>query len=606
MFLLSFSVSAAAQVSTTLSVVPVISGAAPTGIDFISVRDQVSLRSDSQAVAIVANSGDNTVSFSKFSGVVKLDLPPQSTVVRQVASPFGVSTCGMSTADLLVTSPARNSVTLMKVSLSSEGSLSVDVRGIVQTGSQPHSAACAFAHLGIVSNFGDNTLTFFDSTFQVTGTLSGVPGSRGVHGIAIATTNSGRQLGWIAGTDANVITIVDLLNQSIVTQIPISRPTALAGGPMGVYVASASSNSITAYDATTFTQLNNQYASVPNPQDIVFSPLGNFAISGGNGPGQESLWRFDFSDSAATVVIHPIPGAIALAAPAFTLRGGQGCCPQVFVTSTANNAVYVVQQAPSSPSEFAIRNAASFASTPIAAGSLVSVVQVPTGAAQNLSAASVPLPRVLGGVTITIGGTLTFDIASNRWLYSSTGALQAPLLFVGPSQVNFQIPSGINPGNAIPAQLTKPDGTTLLTTFSLVSISPGLFSVSMNGQGQGAVLNDDYSQNGIPQVIPGAKPALRGSVIQIFATGGGETNPPLAPGAAAPTSGNPLVPLETQPTVMIGGIRAEVTFSGMAPGWVGLWQINATVPQGISPGNAVSLIVSAGGVTSNIVTIAVQ
>jgi len=49
-----------------------------------------------------------------------------------------------------------------------------------------------------------------------------------------------------------------------------------------------------------------------------------------------------------------------------------------------------------------------------------------------------------------------------------------------------------------------------------------------------------------------------------------------------------------------------VLFSGMAPGYVGLWQINAEVPQDVTPGTAVPLVISAGGVTSNTVTIAVQ
>ena len=63
---------------------------------------------------------------------------------------------------------------------------------------------------------------------------------------------------------------------------------------------------------------------------------------------------------------------------------------------------------------------------------------------------------------------------------------------------------------------------------------------------------------------------------------------------------------KVQPTVTIGGVSTRVLFSGMAPGFVGLWQINAEVPQSVTPGNAVPLVISAGGVSSNTVTIAVQ
>ncbi len=176
----------------------------------------------------------------------------------------------------------------------------------------------------------------------------------------------------------------------------------------------------------------------------------------------------------------------------------------------------------------------------------------------------------------------------------------APLVYVGPNQINFQIPPGISPGEAIPAQLTRPDGTTLLTTVNITAAAPGIFTVLQNGQGQAAVLNQDNSPN------LGTNPAKRGSVIQIFATGAGETDPPLLPGEPAPASGDPLVLTQVQPTVTIGGLPARVLFSGLAPGFVGLWQINAEVPQDVAPGPAVPLSIIAGGVASNTVTIAVQ
>jgi uncharacterized protein (TIGR03437 family) len=175
---------------------------------------------------------------------------------------------------------------------------------------------------------------------------------------------------------------------------------------------------------------------------------------------------------------------------------------------------------------------------------------------------------------------------------------------VGPNQINFQVPPGIGLGSAVPAQLTKPDGTTLLTTLNITATAPGIFSVLQNGQGQGAVLNQDNTPNGLP-IFVGASPAARGSVIQIFATGGGDTTPSLLPGEAAPASGNPLILTNAQPSVEVGN-EAAVTFSGMAPGYVGLWQINAVVPQSVTPGNAVPLVINFGSVSSNTVTIAVQ
>ena len=86
----------------------------------------------------------------------------------------------------------------------------------------------------------------------------------------------------------------------------------------------------------------------------------------------------------------------------------------------------------------------------------------------------------------------------------------------------------------------------------------------------------------------------------------GETDPPLVPGEAAPATGDPLVVTRVVPTVTIGGQQARVLFSGMAPGWVGLWQINAEIPESTTPGSAVPLSITSDGVASNTVTIAVE
>ena len=76
-----------------------------------------------------------------------------------------------------------------------------------------------------------------------------------------------------------------------------------------------------------------------------------------------------------------------------------------------------------------------------------------------------------------------------------------------------------------------------------------------------------------------------------------------ASGAASPLK--PLAETSTTPHVTIGGVPAAVTFSGLAPGFVGEYQVNALVPASVLPGSAVPVAISIGGVTSNNVTIAV-
>jgi uncharacterized protein (TIGR03437 family) len=604
--LASFATRLAAQSPPPVQVTSFATGVRPIGVAVTRVPVAAIAGSMSIGHVAVANSGDDTVS-------VGLTSP---SLVKGIPSPFGVVDCGVSGNDtvgyvgnVLVSSPSDRSLWLLSVS--NQGV--ANVIGKIQTASQPYSVACYGSALA--SNPDDNSLTIVDpSKLAVVATIPDVPGSRAVHAIAIGWA-AGSYVAWVAGTDANVVTLVNLSSMKVVGRIPVSRPTAVVGAdwapgnPGYIYVASGGAGTITAYDPVTVSSVPSlQFASVPNPQDINISALGNFAISGGASPGQESLWRFDLASKAGmTGRVVDMPGAAALAS-SFPLKVGESVSASnttLYATSTSANRAYVIQQA-SGPQAFVISNAASFDQANIAPGALASMFPA-TGATQSFKAPSTPLPLVLGGVTVSFGGTLTFDTPNNKWVYSPAGSLPAAVLFVGPNQVNVQIPPGIAPASGVAAQLTKADGTTYAGIFNYLSATaPGIFTVSQDGRGQGAVQNSDFSQNGSPQVLPGSRPAARGEMIIIYATGAGDTTPSLAAGEAAPAGGSPLVFTKVQPIVTIGGVQARVLFSGLAPGFVGLWQINAEVPASVTPGPVVALLITAGGVTSNTVTIAVQ
>jgi uncharacterized protein (TIGR03437 family) len=98
----------------------------------------------------------------------------------------------------------------------------------------------------------------------------------------------------------------------------------------------------------------------------------------------------------------------------------------------------------------------------------------------------------------------------------------------------------------------------------------------------------------------------RGEYLEIYAGGLGPTSNPPADGAAAPGPPN-LATTVLQPSVTIGGIPVPtVSYSGLAPGEVGLYQIDVQVPSSVTPGSAVPVVVTINGTTSNTVTIAVQ
>jgi uncharacterized protein (TIGR03437 family) len=92
-------------------------------------------------------------------------------------------------------------------------------------------------------------------------------------------------------------------------------------------------------------------------------------------------------------------------------------------------------------------------------------------------------------------------------------------------------------------------------------------------------------------------PAQRGSVVLIYATGEGETDPQVADGRLVTAEALPRPRLPVG--VKIGGVEAEVLYAGAVPGLVvGLLQVNARVPENAPGGNAVPLVVSVGGASS--------
>lgn len=127
--------------------------------------------------------------------------------------------------------------------------------------------------------------------------------------------------------------------------------------------------------------------------------------------------------------------------------------------------------------------------------------------------------------------------------------------------------------------------------------APAVFVVNSQ-TGQGAILDQNY------RLIGPANPTTVGAYVQIYCTGLGPVTSPPATGS--PALANPLSWTTITTTAKIGGAPATVAFSGLVPGEVGLYQVNVQVPASSVKGLSVPVTISAGGVTSNVVTIAVQ
>jgi uncharacterized protein (TIGR03437 family) len=187
------------------------------------------------------------------------------------------------------------------------------------------------------------------------------------------------------------------------------------------------------------------------------------------------------------------------------------------------------------------------------------------------------------------------------------GGIVAPLFGVYGTQIDFQVPwqlSQLISSGQPQATLTVTSGdlTSVPITVPLANDAPGIFLV--NSANQGAVLVANTASIAAPAgTFPGSRPVQQGEYLSIYCTGLGPVLNAPATGASASdtsstTNGGTV-------TVSIGGVNAPVSFSGLAPGYLGLYQVNAQVPQDSPIGPAVSLTVSVGAKHSNQAAIAV-
>jgi uncharacterized protein (TIGR03437 family) len=230
----------------------------------------------------------------------------------------------------------------------------------------------------------------------------------------------------------------------------------------------------------------------------------------------------------------------------------------------------------------AVVNAASFTSSAIAPGELITVFGVDIGPA---AAAGLSL-NAAGQVSTSLQGySLTFD------------GVPAPLLYASRNQVNAVVPFAVDGKSTTFVRLRTPFEAVYSVTIPVSTAAPAMFAV---GSSAGAILNSDLSLNSA------ARPAARGSSVAVYATGIGALNPAVADGSVVR---GPTLPAAVAPvSVTIGGLPATVGYQGAAPGLVaGAMQVNVQVPAGVTPGSAVPVTISVGGTAGlNSVTMAVE
>ena len=215
-------------------------------------------------------------------------------------------------------------------------------------------------------------------------------------------------------------------------------------------------------------------------------------------------------------------------------------------------------------------DAASFKG-PAVPGSLVSIFGSNL-ASGTVSASAIPLPATLGFVSVSFNG------------------IAAPLLYVSPQQINAQLPWAIPTTGAVTVVVTNGTAASAPQAVQVGSFSPGLFTIG----GYAVAVNPDGSLAAPTGAIPGiaSHPATPGDPLVLWGSGFGAVNPPATTGN---NSLDTLRSVVTPPTVTIGGVAAPVTFAGLSPQFVGVYQINVTMPSTQPAAGAAPVQIEIGG-----------
>jgi uncharacterized protein (TIGR03437 family) len=186
---------------------------------------------------------------------------------------------------------------------------------------------------------------------------------------------------------------------------------------------------------------------------------------------------------------------------------------------------------------------------------------------------------------------------------------RAPMYYSTPGQLAFQMPVDAPPGTAL-VQVER-DGQRSNTVSVAVAtrapriliIRPGIPAVVNAADGSFAV-----AEGALPEYGPGTHPVKPGDILLIYAIGLGETSPAAGTGLASP-SAEPLARLTVMPQAVFGfgisSVSATPSFAGLAPGYVGEYQVNVEIPEN-APKGTVDLKLVFPDAVSNTVPIVIQ
>ena len=252
---------------------------------------------------------------------------------------------------------------------------------------------------------------------------------------------------------------------------------------------------------------------------------------------------------------------------------------EIFIADSGNNRVRLLTPMPAVQS---VTNAASFVAGAIVPGEIATLFGSYLTSATGINLTSgLPLPVEYLNVTVKINGAAV------------------PLFAIdnvnGQQQINFQAPWEVANQPTATIEVLNGGITSQSLVVGVLNAQPGIISYATGGNTFGVVLHANF------QLADTDHPVAPGETVLIYCTGLGAVISPPEDGAAA--SGQ--VTMAT-PMVTVGGVSAPVGFSGLAPGFVGLNQVNVTIPtKGVASGNQ-PVVMTVNGTSSPAVLLPIK
>jgi uncharacterized protein (TIGR03437 family) len=320
---------------------------------------------------------------------------------------------------------------------------------------------------------------------------------------------------------------------------------------------------------------------------VVQASDGNFYGTTEAGGANNDGTIFKMTPDGTLTTLHSFSGADGETPQAGLVQGADGILYGT-TTNGGNNVGTVFSLALSSTTSPApvisasgIVNGASFARGGVVPGELATVFGSNLTSANGINLTSgLPLPTMFLKSSVIVNGQ------------------PVPLFAVdnvnGQQQINFQVPWEVASGANATLAVENSGVTSASISVPVLAAQPGIFNYSSGGKTFGAILHANF------QLADTGHPAKPAETVLIYCTGLGAVMSPPTDGAAG--NGQSTA---TAATVTMGGANAMVSFSGLAPGFVGLYQVNAEVPAGLSAGNQ-AVVVTLAGASSNSVLLPVE